>query len=177
VRRRSRRIESLPAAEPASTDAQTGDVEFVIGQTADWIKNADTKTGLLFTGLAVLLGALSPHARDVRTLWTGHDGRPAAVWFLGAAIVLLALAFGLLVLVLLPRTRPAGVTRYAWPWLTRMSVEDLVRLGAGAMRREGWQQAKQLAEIATRKYKFFTAAVWVSALSVACYLVWSIVRG
>lgn len=154
----------------------TGDVEYVMGQTAAWIQNADTETGLLLTGLVILLGALSPHSHDLRTLWTGHDGRPVAVWILAVAIVLLAVAFGLLVLVLLPRTKTAAATRYAWPWLATASVEDLVRLGPDTVRREGWQQAKQLAEIATRKYRLFTAAVWVSALSVACYLVWSIAR-
>jgi hypothetical protein len=98
------------------------------------------------------------------------------VWFLGAAVVLLALALVLLVLVLLPRTEPVGATRYAWPWLATTSVNELIQLRSDSLRREGWQQAKQLAEIALRKYKLFTAAVWLSALSVASYLMWSIVR-
>jgi uncharacterized membrane protein YeaQ/YmgE (transglycosylase-associated protein family) len=155
----------------------TGDVEFIIGQIADWIRNADTKTGLLLTGLTILLGAVSAHVRDLRTLWTGDAGRPAAVWLLGVAVVLLAAAFGFLVVVLLPRTKSVGASRYAWPWIAKTSVEDLVRLTPDSMRREGWQQAKQLAEIAAFKYRFFAAVVWMSAVSVACFLAWSIVRG
>lgn len=33
------------AVPPARVEPTTGDIEFVIGQTADWIRNADTKTG------------------------------------------------------------------------------------------------------------------------------------
>lgn len=171
VLRRSRNPDPRVRADPS-----TGDIEFVIGQTADWIRNADTKTGLLFAGLTILVGAIGPHARDLRTLWTGHDGRPLAAWVLGAAVVTLSLALVLLVLVLLPRTKPGGPTRFAWPWLATTSVEDLVGLKAASLRREGWQQAKQLAEIAARKYKLLTNAVWLSAISVAFYLVWSVVR-
>jgi Pycsar effector protein len=158
-------------------DPSTADIEFVIAQTADWIRSADTKTGLLFTGLTILVGAIGPHARDLRTLWTGHDGRPLAAWLLGAAAVSLSVAMTLLIMVLLPRTKPGSPTRFAWPWLATTSVEDLVGLKPDSLRREGWQQAKQLAGIAARKYKLFTAAVWLSAVSVAFYLVWSVVRG
>jgi len=49
-------------------------------------------------------------------------------------------------------------------------------LKSASLRREGWQQAKQLAEIAARKYRLLTAAIWLSAVSVAFYLVWSVVR-
>lgn len=171
------RAAPAPSAPPEPTAPVTGDIEFVIGQTADWIRNADAKTGLLLAGLTVLLSSLSPHVGDLRTLWTGDNGRPAALWLLAAAVVLLALAFGLLVVVLVPRTRSAGATRYAWPWLERTSVEELVRLDPDSLRLEGWRQAKQLAAIATFKYRYFTAAVWFSALSVACFLAWSVARG
>jgi len=88
----------------------------------------------------------------------------------------MSLALVLLILVLLPRTNPSGPTRFAWPWLVTTTVEDLVMLKSASLRREGWQQAKQLAEIAARKYRLLTAAIWLSAVSVAFYLVWSVVR-
>jgi len=170
VLRRNRIGNSRATAAP-----DTGDIEFVIGQTADWIRSADTKTGLLFTGLTILVGVIGPHARDLRALWAGH-GRPLAAWLLAAAVVSMSLALVLLILVLLPRTNPSGPTRFAWPWLVTTTVEDLVMLKSASLRREGWQQAKQLAEIAARKYRLLTAAIWLSAVSVAFYLVWSVVR-
>lgn len=162
---------------PEPTAPVTGDIEFVVGQTADWIRNADAKTGLLLAALTVLLSGVSPHLGDLRMLWTGNADRPAELWLLGAAVVLLTLAFGLLVVVLVPRTRSAARTRYSWPWLERTSVEELARLAPASLRLEGWKQAKQLAGIAAFKYRYFTTAVWIFALSLACFLAWSIARG
>jgi hypothetical protein len=131
---------------------------------------------LLFTGLAILLGAVSAHARDLRGLWSPHDGRPAAIWFLGAAALLLAMSFAFLVLVLVPRTKSPEPTRYAWPWLADASLNDIEHLQARTLRKEGWRQAQQLAKIAAFKYRYFSRAVVTSGLSVACLLIWSVLR-
>lgn len=90
-------------------------------------------------------------------------------------MLLLAVAFGLPVAVLVPRTGSA-VGR-AWPWLATKRVADLVRLVPDSMRREGWQQVKQRVAIAAFKYRYCTAGVWMSALSVASFLAWSIAQG
>jgi len=91
--------------------------------------------------------------------------------------VLLALAYALLIAVLLPRRSSPADTRYAWPWVNSTSLLDLVLLRPDSRRTEAWRQAKQLAAIAARKHTLFTAAVWVSSSSVACFLAWSVLRG
>jgi hypothetical protein len=155
---------------------QADDAEFVIGQTSEWIRNADTKTGLLFAGLAILLGVVSPHGRDLKALWHPGDSRPAAVWFLGVAAVFLATSFTMLMLVLLPRTSTSGSTRYAWPWLARATTSELDQMQTETRRAEAWRQARQLAGIAEFKYRYFTLAVLAAGLSVACLLIWSVLR-
>lgn len=156
--------------------SSSGDIEFILDQVSQWIRNADTKTGLLLTGLVIILGAISSRAKDLRALWTSNASRPAALWFLGAAVVLLAIAFALLVAVLLPRARFSGPSRYSWPWIAKASMDDLKGLKPDALREEGWRQAKQLAEIAAFKYRYFASAVWVAAGSVGCLMVWIVLR-
>jgi hypothetical protein len=154
----------------------SADIEFILDQISQWIRNADTKTGLLLTGLIILLDAISSRAKDLRALWAGNASRPASLWFLGAAVVLLAIAFVLLVAVLLPRTRSSSPSRYAWPWIAKVSLDDLEGLKPNSLREEGWRQVKQLADIAAFKYRYFTSAMWVTAGSVGCLIVWSVLR-
>jgi Family of unknown function (DUF5706) len=169
--RRANRADEFSAQPPP-----TGDIEFIVAQTGDWIRNADVKTGLLLTGLTVLFGTVSGHAHDLRALWTPGASRPASMWFLAGAVILLAVAFVLLLLVLLPRTKSAAGSRYAWPWIASTKIEELERLTPETLRTEGWQQAKQLADIAAFKYRRLVTAVWASAGSVICVLLWSLVR-
>ena len=177
MRRRNAANRSGPAREePDGQHQSTDDVEFIIGETSEWIRNADTKTGLLFAGLAILLGAVSDHAHDLRALWTAHESRPAAIWILGAATILLAASFALLVLVLVPRTTTSGQTRYAWPWVANATPTELEQMGTDTLRSEAWRQAHQLAKIAAFKYRYFTRAVVTSGLSVTCLLIWSVLR-
>ncbi len=55
-------------------------------------------------------------------------------------------------------------------------MDDLKGLKPDALREEGWRQAKQLAEIAAFKYRYFASAVWVAAGSVGCLMVWIVLR-
>jgi hypothetical protein len=176
VRWRSNKTRSAVALQPDANNSSPAEIEFVLDQVSQWIRNADTKTGLLLTGLIILLGAVSSQAKDLRALWASNTSRPAALWFLGAAVVLLAIALGLLVVVLLPRTRLSGPSRYAWPWIAKASLDDLKELKPSSLREEGWRQAKQLAEIAAFKYRYFASAVWIAAGSVGCLLVWIVLR-
>jgi Family of unknown function (DUF5706) len=164
------------APQPDPNDSSPAEIEFILDQVSQWIRNADTKTGLLLTGLIIILGAISSQAKDLRALWASNASRPAALWFFGAAVVLLAIAFALLVVVLLPRARLSRPSRYAWPWIAKTSLDDLKELKPTSLREEGWRQAKQLAEIAAFKYRYFASAVWVTAGSVACLLVWTVLR-
>lgn len=168
----------MPQPLPApSNEPDTSDVEFLLGQTAEWIRAADTKTGLLLAALTVLLGGLSSSARDLKTLWSGHHADGLGVLIvLAASVVLLVVAYALLIAVLLPRRTSFADTRYAWPWVNNKSLGELEILTPDSRRREAWRQAKQLAAIAARKHSLFAAAVWVSAGSVACFLAWSVLR-
>lgn len=169
---------SRPIADPqAGADGSSpAEIEFILDQISQWIRNADTKTGLLLTGLIIILGSISSRAKDLRALWASNASRPAPLWFFGAAVVLLAIAFALLVVVLLPRAQLSGPSRYAWPWIAKASLDDLNELKPTSLREEGWRQVKQLAEIAAFKYRYFARAVWVAAGSVGCLLVWIVLR-
>jgi hypothetical protein len=180
VRRRNRSTSPVPTPQPLpapSNEPDTTDVEFLLGQTAEWIRAADTKAGLLLAALTVLLGGISSSARDLKTLWSGHHvDRLDALIVLAASVALLAVAYALLIAVLLPRRSSPADSRYAWPWVNSASLLDLERLTPDSRRTEAWRQAKQLAAIAARKHCLFTAAVWFSSGSVACFLAWSVLR-
>jgi hypothetical protein len=180
VRRRNRSTPPVPAPQPLpapSNQQDTADVEFLLGQTAEWIRAADTKTGLLLAALTVLLGGVSSSARDLKTLWSGHHAdRLGVLIVLAASVALLVVAYALLIAVLLPRRSSQADTRYAWPWVNDGSLSELEILRPASRRTEAWRQAKQLAAIATRKHGLFTAAVWASSGSVACFLTWSVLR-
>lgn len=176
VRWHSNRSQPAVAPQPEADGSSPAEIEFILEQVSQWIRNADTKTGLLLTGLIIILGAISSQAKDLRVLWADNVSPPVALWFFGAAVVLLAIAFALLVVVLLPRARLSGPSRYAWPWIAKASLDDLKELKPTSLREEGWRQAKQLAEIAAFKYRYFASAVWVAAGSVGCLLVWTVLR-
>jgi hypothetical protein len=179
VRQRSRSTPAVPTPQPtpAPSGPDTADVEFLLGQTAEWIRAADTKTGLLLAALTVLLGWVSSSTRDLKTLWSAHHAdRLGVLIVLATSVVLLIIAYALLIAVLLPRRTSLADTRYAWPWVHMKSLTDLEVLTPDSRRTEAWRQAKQLAAIADRKHTFFTAAVWASAGSAACFLVWSVLR-
>lgn len=88
----------------------------------------------------------------------------------------LAIAFALLIIVLLPRIPLGGPSRYAWPWIAKSGLDDLKELKPNSLREEGWRQAKQLADIAAFKYRYFASAVWFAAGSIGCLLVWTVLR-
>lgn len=174
VRRRPKPPAAPTPGPSAATD--TSDIEFLLGQTGEWIRSADTKSGLLLAALTVLLGSVSSSVRSLRGLWSGHPHRLEALILLAGSVVLLAVAYALLVAVLLPRHSSTTATRYAWPWVNTASLETLEHLPPDSRRTEAWRQAKQLAAIASRKHTLFTAAVWFSAGSTMCLLGWSVLR-
>lgn len=156
--------------------SDTGDVEFLLGQTGEWIRAADTKAGLLLAALTVLLGGISSSARNLRGLWSAHRNHTAALTVLAISVVLLAIAYALLIALLLPHRSSPTATRYAWPWVHKTALRKLESLPLESRRKEAWVQAKQLASIASRKLGLFTAAVWASTASTACFLGWSVLR-
>ena len=89
----------------------------------------------------------------------------------------LAVAYGLLVAVLVPRTTGLQPSRYSWPWLATQSLAQLEALAPSTARSEALTQARTLAGIAARKYKFFALAVWASGASIGLFLIWSVLRG
>lgn len=176
VRWHSNKSRTAVVPQTDADGSSPAEIEFILDQISQWIRNADTKTGLLLTGLTIVLGTIGSRAKDLRALWTSSASRSLALWFFGAAVLLLAIAFSLLVIVLLPRSRFSGPSRYAWPWIAKASLDDLKELKPASLREEGWRQAKQLAEIAAFKYRYFAGAVWVAAGSIGCLLVWNVLR-
>jgi hypothetical protein len=146
----------------------------VIEQTGEWIRNADTKTGLLATAISVLIAATAGNMhRKQFTAWHSVSGVVsicAGGIFLGCAI----LAVVHMLAVVIPRTKVAGsISRFSWPWLaahTEAEINSQVRrIGA---RREAWAQAKALADIARAKHHHFKRAVAWSVASSGCFLAW-----
>lgn len=175
MRLRPERQRQRRRAELEKAAADVSDAEFVIGQTGEWIRSADTKAGLLFGALAVLLGWLSTSTGELHGLRSGQLHRLDTIALAGCA-VLLAVAIVLLVLVLLPRRATPPTTRYAWPLINKMSIDDILELTPTTRREEAWKQGKQLAQIASRKHFWFTAALWTSTGSVICFFAWGVLR-
>jgi hypothetical protein len=159
-----------------ATQLQANDAEFVIAQTSDWVRNADTKAGLLFTGLAILLGAVAKDAHELRALWNPELEHSTALWFLASAALLLTVSIGFLIAVLLPRTKSVESTRYAWSWVANASLSEIEQLDPSDLRTEAWCQARALARIAAFKYHYFMLAVVTSTASVACSLIWAVLH-
>ena len=169
-RRRAQGVETSKSDDPDTSDA-----EFVIGRTGEWIRGADTKAGLLFGALVVLLGSMGSSSEKLRGLWSGAMPPTASTIALAICGALLAVAIGLLVAVLIPRRSSPEVTRYSWVWLAKGSAEGLAELGADGRRKEAWSQARQLAKISARKHSLFAGAMWCSVGSVTFFFLGRVV--
>lgn len=151
------------------------DVEFVIAQTGEWIRAADTKAGLLFGAVALLGGWAFASARAELALVRAGVAEPLGLLAIGLSALVITVAGGLLLAVLMPRVG-ISVTRYAWPWVAAVQLPDVMSLGTETRRQEAWIQAMALARIAGTKHRLLRGASWCSALGGATLLMWSLLR-
>jgi hypothetical protein len=90
-----------------------------------------------------------------------------------AALVFIVSAATQLVRVLVPRTTaPLIPSRFAWPWVCRQGLEDLLHLKGANVRAEACAQAHALASIANRKFRAFRTALLLAAAGAGAFLVW-----
>lgn len=169
---------AVPPTSPSDHDPGE-DVRFSIEQTAEWIRGADTKTGLLGTAVAILVAAVSGkvHKAEFTLAFKSvHNSIEAA--FLVAFLVCLFISSYQMVRVLVPRVQPGSSdSRYSWPWLANSSENQLRGLSAATSRSEAWVQAQTLAIICREKYKHFKCALmWALGCGLA-FLGWAVALG
>ncbi|MDX2727262.1 hypothetical protein [Streptomyces sp. PA03-2a] len=150
------------------------DVRLVLSETGEWIRNADTKTGLLATVLAVLLGVISQKAEKKDIFPPFVEGwNYVAFTFLVLTIGAIAASYWFFYRVLSPRVDiPSMSTRFAWPWVAYAPESALENLDGGSVRKEAWVQARALALISQAKFKFFKRGLASSAISGCAFLIW-----
>jgi hypothetical protein len=151
------------------------DVRLVIEQTGEWIRNADTKTGLLATAVSVLVAAGASKMQHTEiTTWSHSATGILALAAGGAFLFAVAIAASHMLAVLLPRTTVAtDPSRFSWPWISgRSQIEIDSQVASVTARREAWIQAKTLADIAKVKHHYFKRAVAWSAVSAGFFLTW-----
>ncbi|MCX5293635.1 hypothetical protein [Streptomyces sp. NBC_00183] len=150
------------------------DVRLVIEQTGEWIRSADAKTGLLGAALAVLVSAIAakfdrPHIAH----WSDFPGDAIKAALLAATMLSIVKSAYHMKGVLVPRTPPgAEETRYSWPRVADLPIDQLTALPAANSRREAWVQAKTLSIIAKVKHHQFILALRWSAIATALFLMW-----
>lgn len=152
------------------------DVRLSIEQTSEWIRSADTKTGLLGAALAIVVSIIPEAVTKQQILDTFDSARGFLV---GAALVTmlsaLVMAGYFMMRVLVPRLNAAaGGSRFSWPWVAQRSVSQLLALEPQTARAEAWSQARTLALIARDKHRSFAWALRFSAVAVSAFLVWRI---
>ncbi|GGZ78907.1 hypothetical protein [Streptomyces rubiginosohelvolus] len=150
------------------------DVRLVLSETGEWIRNADTKTGLLATVLAVLLGVISQKAEKKDLFPPFSEGWGYVPFaFLVLTVTAIAASYWSFYRVLSPRVDiPSMSTRFAWPWIAYVSESALGNLDARSVRKEAWVQARALALISQAKFKFFRRGLATSAISGCAFLIW-----
>ncbi|MEU7478617.1 Pycsar system effector family protein [Lentzea sp. NPDC042327] len=151
------------------------DAELAIEQSTTWIKNADVKAGLCATAVAGVATAVASQRPILGTVAksAGVVNVLALVALGLSAAALIASAF-FLVKVLLPRTAPGAHSRYSWPSLAQLPLDDLMsRTPAGE--EAGWAYAQTLARIAQAKYRSLRWALMLWFVSATLLITWLVV--
>ncbi|NEC52449.1 hypothetical protein G3I18_28415 [Actinospica acidiphila] len=163
----------MPDESPAGHDPGE-DVRFTLEQVGEWIRSADTKAGLLAPTLALLMSPAFGNFNK-RQLTNFLDSPRE---FIGASLFVgFGLTFGMAAFfvaqVLIPRTQHAvRSSRYSWPWLCDADLHVLTALSPAESREEAWAQAKNLAQIAQWKHKYFKLALRTTIINAVLLIAW-----
>ncbi|MFD9982947.1 hypothetical protein ACFWZJ_21485 [Streptomyces massasporeus] len=167
-RRASTPDESLANHDPGE------DVRFTLEQVGEWIRSADTKAGLLAPTLALLVSPAFDNfsKKQLTDLLDSPRNFIGGVLFAGFGITFVMAAF-FIASVLIPRTQHAmRSSRYSWPWLCETDLHILTSLSPSESREEAWAQAKNLAQIAQWKHKYFKMALRATIANAAFLITW-----
>lgn len=143
------------------------DAALAISQVTGVIFAADAKAGLLATALGVFTGGLLAQARTLSAMTPPHSVAEGLMVALALVVTAAVTVSGWFLLrTLSPRSTTSAPTRYGWPTLLTRDPASLVTAEPGAVRREAWRHAADLAAIAERKFATFRRA-----------LIWAVVAG
>lgn len=161
------------ADEPVGPPVATLDVaRDNITNFGGWIAHANTKAALVAAGLTFILGATAAQPKHIAVALAGATPAAAAA---RVALVLLGLtatlAFVAVGVALFPRTQPAP-SRFGWPTVKDLPVDELRRATADELERDAWTHAQRLANIADRKYAALKVALWVGAVTLPAFVMW-----
>lgn len=152
------------------------DARLAIQEIGGWIKNADAKVTILGAGVGVLFGATASRLQIIVEAYR-VAGAFSAVFLLLA--ILLAVSFlgvgGSVYWALRPRTSHVPRNRFAWPALANVAPEEL-DFDSESVAGEAWLQARDLANIAKRKYGAFGVGLKFFGFSLLAFgglIVWA----
>lgn len=167
-----RRRERVEAEVDPAADALAA-----IEQFQRLINNADTKAGFMVAAVTVLVGAI------VRQPVSDHLPAVDVADWIGLGLLGLSAAGGLaaaffVARCLMPRVKRHEFSRFSWPSVARVELDQLLRLPRGRRAEEAWMTARALAQILAEKYGalqwgirsfLFSAATLVVALGVLAF--------
>lgn len=151
------------------------DAHHAIDYAGDWIRNADTKAGLLTASVAVVIAAGTAQVSASSEMLRPSDGREWLVLaILGFAVTALAVAIVALAVVITPRTPPAQApSRFSFPTLASHAWRHTPATRAQAAE-EAWEQANVLASIAQDKFRALRVASLATFTGLVLYACWAI---
>lgn len=143
-----------------------------------WVRNADTKAGLLAAATAVLVGALAQQTGTLGTFLAPETRLETVV-----LVLLVATGGGMLTTTvflghaLIPRTPTSSEVpnRFSWPDMAEADPAQLRRGDQAAAAHEAWCQAHTVAIIAKRKFDAIRRAVWSLGGSFLAFSAWVVV--
>jgi hypothetical protein len=175
---------SQPGGSAPAQDVNADGAVSAIEMMSGWINNADGKIGILAAALAILGGAVARAKGTIFRMFgdlTGHghgafavrNGLGVAFFCLGVVAIALA-AYGLYRGVR-PRTPNDGPSRFSYPHLSTLTVQDALALSPATQREEAWRQAHTLAVIAMAKFANFRHALNAAGAATVFFLAWTLV--
>ncbi|MER6404113.1 hypothetical protein ABT269_11390 [Streptomyces viridosporus] len=163
----------MPDESPENHDPGE-DVRFTLEQVGEWIRLADTKAGLLAPTLALLMSPAFDNfsKKQLTDFLDSPRDFIGALLFVGFSLTFVVAAF-FVASVLIPRTQhTVRRSRYSWPWLCEADLHVLTSLRPSESREEAWAQAKNLAQIAQWKHKYFKLALRATIANAVFLIVW-----
>jgi hypothetical protein len=163
------------ADEQLTSQEELQTVVGIIEQYGEWIRNADTKAGLLSAVVSILLVGLTQNSSAIEFATRASDGRGRLAL---ASLVLLVVSFSVagffLIRLQIPRLLAADrLNRFAFPSVARSAVEDLEGASPHQLVEEAWEEAHTLARTAMRRFiELRLAWIWTAA-SLACFVIFS----
>lgn len=150
-------------------------MQLAITQFSTWVSNADTKAGLLATATTLLGGGLASQRGAIRKSFAPAT---ALEWVSTVAVsvtmIAMVVAVAALVVGLRPRARRYGFSRYSWPSVASLSLEQYLERVQRTPRLEGWRTAHDLARIARVKFLCLHVAASAWALGALSFLTWTV---